>query len=166
MVRGVSSGFLAAGVLCVLASEGAAQCQHKLVAGLQRVGQHGRHRAGLAERGSDDESVASPRLLPGGQQDAAAGGGIGSGLQASDPVLTEQRVVVAHHAGHRDDGAGRADKAGSTGPLVSRPLMQRPVDPVTEGVGGLVCECLFQIPEDDAHQKVLLPRFRSETADR
>ena len=28
--------------------------------------------------------------------------------------------------------------------------MKRPVDPVAEGVGGLVCECLFQVPEDDA----------------
>ena len=56
--------------------------------------------------------------------------------------------------------------AGSSGPLVLRALMKRPVDPVTEGVGSLVCECLFQIPEDDAHQKVLLPRFRSEAADR
>src|SRR5260370_29379401 len=52
------------------------------------------------------------------------------------------------------------------GPLVFRPLMKRPVDPVTEGVGGLVCECLFQIPEDDAHEEVLLPRFRSQAADR
>jgi hypothetical protein len=49
----------------------------------------------------------SPRLLPGGQQDAAAGGGIGSGLQAGDPILAEQGVGVAHHPGHRDDGAAQ-----------------------------------------------------------
>ena len=101
------SGFLAADVLCALASKGAAQRQHKLVAGLQRGGQHGGHRAGLAERGGDDESVVSTHLLPGGQQDAAAGGGIGSGLQAGDPILAEQGVVVAHHPGHRDDGGAQ-----------------------------------------------------------
>jgi len=72
----VRACFLAAGVPCAVASEGAAQRQHKLVAGLQRVGQRGRWRAGLAERGGDDECVVSPRLLPGGQHDAAAGGGI------------------------------------------------------------------------------------------
>src|SRR5258706_10500551 len=77
----VLSGFVAAGLLCAPASKGPAQCHHKLAACLQRVGQHGRHRAGLAERGSDDESVVSPRLLPGGQQDAAAGGGIRPCLQ-------------------------------------------------------------------------------------
>jgi hypothetical protein len=49
-----------------LASKGVAQGQHKLVAGLQRGGQHGGHGAGLAERGGDDEDVVSPRLLPGG----------------------------------------------------------------------------------------------------
>src|SRR6266851_3502993 len=58
----VLSGFVAAGLLCALASKGPAQCHHKLAACLQRVGQHGRHRAGLAERGSEDESVVSPRL--------------------------------------------------------------------------------------------------------
>jgi hypothetical protein len=46
---------------------------------------------------------------------------------------------------------------GSSGPLIFRPLMKRPVDPVTQGVGGLVCECLVQIAEDDTHEEVLLP---------
>jgi hypothetical protein len=36
----------------------------------------------------------------------------------------------------------------------------------TEGVGGLVCECLFQIAEDDANKKVLLPRLGPDAADR
>jgi len=103
----VLSCFLAADALCALASKGPAQCQHKLVAGPQRVGQHGRHRAGLAERGGDDKNVVSTRLLPGGQQDAAASGRIGSGLQAGDPVLAEQGVVVVHHPGHGDDGAAQ-----------------------------------------------------------
>jgi len=44
--------------------------------------------------------------------------------------------------------------------------MKRPVDPVTEGVGGLVCECLLQITENDADEKVLLPRPGPEAADR
>jgi hypothetical protein len=43
--------------------------------------------------------------------------------------------------------------------------MERLVDLVTEGVGGLVRECLFQIAKDDAHEEVLLPRLRSEAAD-
>ena len=54
---------------------------------------------------------------------------------------------------------------GSSGPLVFRPLMKRPVDAVTEGIGGLVCEGFFQIAEDDAHEEVLLPRLRPEAAD-
>jgi len=54
---------------------------------------------------------------------------------------------------------------GSFGPLVFRPLMKRPVDAVTEGIGGLVCEGFFQIAEDDAHEEVLLPRLRPEAAD-
>ena len=95
-----------------LPGQGAAQGHHKLVAGLQRVGQHGRQCARLAERGGDDESVVSTRVLPGGQQDAAAGGGIGAGLQAGDPILAEQGVVVAHHPGHRDSGAGQRHDSG------------------------------------------------------
>ena len=55
---------------------------------------------------------------------------------------------------------------GSSGPLVFGPLMERPVDAVTEGVGGLVRECLVQIAQDDAHKKVLLPRSGPEAADR
>ena len=106
------SGFLAADVLCLWPGKGAAQRHHKLVAGLQRVGQHGRQRAGLAERGGDDESVVATRVLPGSQQDAAAGGGIGAGLQAGDPVLAEQGVVVAYHPGHRDGGAGQGHDLG------------------------------------------------------
>jgi hypothetical protein len=43
--------------------------------------------------------------------------------------------------------------------------MKRPVDAVTEGIGGLVCEGFFQIAEDDAHEEVLLPRLRPEAAD-
>ncbi|SRR5260370_41412141 len=74
-----------------------------------------------------------------------------------------------HHGRHlsafRSIAAGGAAE-GSSGPLVLRPLMKRPVDPVTEGVGGFVCECLFQVAEDDADQKVLLPRLRPEAADR
>jgi hypothetical protein len=54
----------------------------------------------------------------------------------------------------------------SSGPLIFRPLMERPVDPITQGVGGLVGEGLLQIPEDDAHQEVLVPWPRPEAADR
>ena len=127
------SGFLAADVLRVLPGKGPAQRHHKLVAGLQRVGQHGRQCAGLAERGGDDEGVVSTRVLPGGQQDAAAGGGIGSGLQAGDPILAEQGVVVAHHPGHRDGGAGQGHDLGEGG-FAHRGQAQ--ADLVGRGAGG------------------------------
>src|SRR5947207_5834746 len=59
-------------------------------------------------------------------------------------------------------GAGR----GSSGPLVFGPLMKGLVDPVAQGVGGLVGECFVEIAEDDAHKEVRLPWSGSEAGDR
>src|SRR6185369_12245585 len=69
---------------------------------------------------------------------------------------------VSASAGYGHGGAGR----GSSGPLVFGPLMKGLVDPVAQGVGGLVGECFVEIAEDDAHQEVRLPWSGSEAGDR
>ena len=53
---------------------------------------------------------------------------------------------------------------GLSGPLIFRPLMKCPIDPVTEGVGGLVGEGLSQIAEDDAHEQPVQAYAESKPA--
>ena len=112
----------------------------------------------------------APPLLAATAVGAVIGAGAGKLLHSRTASKLEEHLKAAiFFAAGTCQRSGRLRHgalAGSPGPLVLRALMKRPVDPVTEGVGGLVCECLFQIPQDDAHQEVLLPRFRSEAADR
>ena len=53
------------------------------------------------------QSRKSPSSARMAETTARSGKLIGSCLQAGDPVLAEQGVVVAHHPGHRDDGAAQ-----------------------------------------------------------
>ena len=55
------------------------------------------------------------RLAPGRDENASAGGLRAAGLEADDPVLAQQRVVVADHAGHRNDGRGLTRDRGQRG---------------------------------------------------
>ena len=47
-----------------------------------------------------------------------------------------------------------------------RPGVNRQVDPVAEGVGGLAGQRLLQVPEHNADQEIPLARLGSEAADR
>src|SRR5262252_2878927 len=51
------------------------------------------------------------------------------------------------------------------GPLVVSSLVESPVDPVAEDVGGLVRQRLVEVPEHDAHQQVLLARAGPKAGD-
>jgi len=82
------------------------------VTGLQGVGQDGLGGAGLPERGGDDQRGVAAGLVPGRDQHAAAGRLGAAGLEADDPVLAHQRVVVADQAGHRDDRGRPGDDRG------------------------------------------------------
>lgn len=92
----------------------------------------------------------------------------GEGLGAVVPdALSGRQPSLRQAAGQCCDRLRLRVKRGVIrGPLVFRPLMKRPVDPVAEGVGGLVRECLVQIAEDNAHEEVLLPRLGSQATDR
>src|SRR6185437_14476612 len=81
------------------AAEGAIQGEHQHVTSLQCVRQDGLRGAGLSERGGDDQGVVRARLVPGRDENASAGGLRAAGLETDDPVLAQQRVVVADHAG-------------------------------------------------------------------
>jgi hypothetical protein len=96
-------------------AEDAIQGKHEVVAGLQCVRQDGPGRAGLAESGGHDQGPVPARLVPGCDENASAGGLRAAGLETGDPVLAQQRVVVADHAGHGNDGRGLAAIAASTG---------------------------------------------------
>jgi hypothetical protein len=96
-------------------AEGVIQGKHEVVAGLQCVRQDGPGRAGLAESGGHDQGVAPARLAPGRNEKASASGLRAAGLEAGDPVLAEQRVGVADHARHRNDGRGLGRDRGQRG---------------------------------------------------
>src|ERR1700726_1196637 len=51
-------------------------------------------------------------------------------------------------------------------PLMLRPLVNRQVNAVAEGVGGLVRQRLLQVPEHDSDEEVLLARPGAEAAGR
>ncbi len=93
------SGFAAADVLCASPGKGAPQCQHKLVAGLQRAGQHGRHRAGLAD--AFDTMLAQLEAHVAEQQRFAAN----ASHELRTPLaITQALLDVARNNPNRDSG--------------------------------------------------------------
>jgi len=82
------------------------------------------------------------------------------------PVLVGDRGAVGSGDPGRHPSAPRPNYGfalarGHSRPIGIPSLDEAPVDAVTEGVGGLFCECLSLIAEDDAYEMVLPPRLRS-----
>ena len=99
----------------LLRAEGMIQGKQEQVTGLQGVRQDGLRGSGLSERRGDDQDVARARLVPGRDENASAGGLRAAGLEADDPVLAKQRVVVADQPASGTTAVGIAAIAASAG---------------------------------------------------
>lgn len=92
---------------------------------------------------------------------AARQPGLGSALA---PKTRSHRLAPApRSSGH---GCRVAQLGDRNSQLVPCSLVNREVDPVSQGVGGLVGQRPFQVTQHDADQEILLARPGPETADR